>query len=128
MLQIGLGKAYDNVDWSFLSELMAHMGFGVRMSLLIYPIGVDAISYVMLNGGVTMSIPICKSMRQGCPLIPLLFAIVTHPILVHFHQLALDGVLEGLCLPSRKPCVAQALADDHIMFLGAKSNNIAKAM
>ena len=94
----------------FLSDLMVHMGFGVRMSRLIYTLGDDAISYVMLNGCIIMQIPICKSVRQRCPLSPLTFAIVTHPMLVHFHQLALDRVLKGLSLPSGKHFVPQALA------------------
>ena len=69
----------------FLSDLMVHMGFGVRMSQLIYTLGDDAISYVMLNGCIIMQIPICKSVQQGCLLTPLLFGIITHLILVNFH-------------------------------------------
>ena len=52
------------------------MGFGPPMSCLIYLLGQDAVSLVMLNGGVTSDIALTRSVRQGCPLSPLLFAIV----------------------------------------------------
>ena len=58
----------------------------------------------------------------------LLFAIVTHPILVKMHELAICGDIVGLVLPSGKQLIAQALADDSFLFLKAHPSNIAKAM
>jgi hypothetical protein len=52
---------------------------------------------------------------------------VTHAILVKLHQLAKINYLVRLRLPSSKSFVAQALANDHIMFLGANPTNIVKA-
>ena len=49
-------EAYDHVNWSFVSGLMHTMGFGPRMSRLTYLLGQDAVSRVMLNGGVTSDI------------------------------------------------------------------------
>ena len=103
------------------------MGFGDRMSNLIYTLGDASMSYVMLNGGVTQPISVRRSVRQGCPLSPLLFTIVTHSILVKLHNMTADGDLVGLILPSGRQCIAQALADDHFMFLGATCNNVTKA-
>ena len=34
LLQLDIEKAYDNVDWSFINQWMAHMGFGDCMSKL----------------------------------------------------------------------------------------------
>ena len=56
MVQLDLEKAYDHVNWSFVSGLMHTMGFGPRMSRLIFLLGQDAVSRVMLNGGVTSDI------------------------------------------------------------------------
>ena len=83
-------------------------------------------SYVILNG-VTQPISVRWPGRQGCPISPLLFTIVTHSILVKLHNMAVDGDLVGLRLPSGRQCIAQALADDHFMFLGATCNNVTKA-
>ena len=128
LLQLDIEKAYDNVDWSFIHQLMSHMGFGDRMSKLIYTLGEGSVSHVMFNGGVTQPISIRRSVRQGCPVSPLLFTIVTHPILVKLHNMAMEEELLGLRLPSGKPCIVQALADDHIMFLAPIRENICKTI
>jgi hypothetical protein len=128
MIQLDIEKAYDHVSWSFLAQLMSEMGFGIRMARLTFMLGLGAVSHVMLNGGVTQAIPLTRSVRQGCPLSPLLFSIVTHPILVKMHELAISRDIVGLVLPSGKQLIAQALADDSFLFLKAQPNNIAKAM
>ena len=104
------------------------MGFGDRMSKLIYTLGEGSVSHVMFNGGVTQPISIRRSVRQGCPVSPLLFTIVTHPILVKLHNMAMEEELLGLRLPSGKPCIVQALADDHIMFFAPIRGNIGKTI
>ena len=78
----------------------------------------------MLNGGVTPKVFLTRSMRHGCPLSSLVFAIVTHPLLVMLSNLAtnVDGV--GLHLPSGGQLVAQALADESFMFLQASKENL----
>ena len=58
------------------------MMFGPRMYLFIFLLGQNATSRVMLNGGVTPKVFLTRSVQQGCPLSPLLFAIVTHHLLV----------------------------------------------
>ena len=65
---------------------------------------------------------------EGCPLSYLRFGIVAHPILVILQSMARDRELEGLSLRSGKSCIAQALANDHLMFLGALRENIMNAM
>ena len=51
---------------------------------------------------------------------------MTHPILVKLHNMAMEEELLGLRWPSGKPCIVQALADDHIMFLAPRRENISK--
>ena len=116
MVQLDLEKAYDHVNWSFLSSVMYSMGFGPRMCRLIFLLGQNVTSRVMLNGGVTPKVFLTRSVRQGCPLSPLLF-VNTHPLLVMFSNLAARGDIVGLHILSGGQLVAQALADDSFMFL-----------
>ena len=51
MVHLHLEKVYEHVNWSFVSGLMHTMGFGPRMSRLIFLLGQDAVFRVMLNGG-----------------------------------------------------------------------------
>ena len=53
MVQLDLEKAYDHVNWSIVFGLMLTIGFGPRMSCLIFLLGQDVVSRVMLNGGIT---------------------------------------------------------------------------
>ena len=59
---------------------------------------------------------------------PLLFAIVTHPLLVMLSRLVTNGDIVGLHLSSRGQLVAHALADDSFMFLQASRENLEKGM
>ena len=77
------------------------------------------VSQVMLNGGVTSDISLTRSVLQGYPLSPLLFAIVTHLLLVMLSRLATNDDILGLHLPSGGQLVVQALVDDSFMFLQA---------
>ena len=79
---------------------MSHMGICDRMSKLIYTLGEGSVSHVMFNGGVTQPISIRRLVRQGSPVSPLLFTIVTHLILVKLHNMAMEEELLGLRLPS----------------------------
>ena len=74
-MQLHLEKTYDHVD---------HMSFalGPPISHHIFLLGQNATSWVMLKGGVTSKIPLTRLVQQGCPLSTLLFAIVTHSLLV----------------------------------------------
>ena len=82
----------------------------------------------MLNGGVTLDISFTRSVRQGCPLSPLLFAIGTHPLLVMLSRLETNVDIVGLHLPSGRQLVAQAFSDDSFMFLQASRENLEKGM
>ena len=71
------------------------MGFGPRMSRLIFIFGQDAVSRVMLNVGVTLDIALMRFVCQGCPLSPLLFATITHPLLMILSKLTTNGDVVG---------------------------------
>ena len=88
MIQLDIVKAYDHVSRFFVSQLISHMSFGIRMSRLTFMLGPSAVPRVMLNGEGMKSIPLKTSIQQGCPLSPsLLFTIATHPIIVKMHEL-----------------------------------------
>ena len=57
MVQLDLEKAYKHVNWSFVSRLMHTMGFGPRMSHLIFLLGQDAVSpdYILIGGSLVSS-------------------------------------------------------------------------
>ena len=56
----------------------------------------NAISYVMLNDGVTLKVFLTRSLRQGYPVSPLLLAFVIHTSLVMLSNLATSSDIVGL--------------------------------
>ncbi|MCO5583244.1 hypothetical protein L7F22_037153 [Adiantum nelumboides] len=63
----------------------------------------------MINGGATSPVSLTRSLHQGCPLNPLLFALVTHPMLALLSQLAQNGEVVGLTLPLGSCCAVRSI-------------------
>ncbi|MCO5613121.1 hypothetical protein L7F22_067396 [Adiantum nelumboides] len=124
IVQLDLEKAFNQLNWSFLDELMHAMGFGPCMSNIMYTIGSGSISHVMMNSGVMEPVTLSRSVRPSCPLSPLFFAIATHPILTLLTHLEMRQEVVGLSLRLGHQMVGQSLADDSCMFLKATIENI----
>ena len=97
------------------------------MSNAIHMLGSGADSVISLNGFLTSPIPICRSVHQGCPLSPLLFAVATHPLICMLEKLSLDRILHGVHLP-QKSLTGLGFADDTLMFLKASNQNPATCL
>ncbi|MCO5574026.1 hypothetical protein L7F22_027804 [Adiantum nelumboides] len=50
MFQIDFVKAFDTVQWDFISSVLTTLGFGPHISGFIYLIGQNAYSRVIING------------------------------------------------------------------------------
>ncbi|MCO5573527.1 hypothetical protein L7F22_027298 [Adiantum nelumboides] len=50
MFQIDFEKAFDTVQWDFVSSIMTKMGFGARISGFINLLGLNAYSRIVING------------------------------------------------------------------------------
>lgn len=96
LMQLDVNKAFNFVNWTFIHQNMLKMGFGPRMASIIFLLGQDAKSSVLLNGLLTSAICIKCSARQRFPLSPLLFAMATHPLYCMLESLSDIGVLHGL--------------------------------
>ena len=124
LLQLDFAKAFDSVDWGFISQTLSKMGFGPRISNTMFMLGQGSQSVISINGHLTDPINICRSVRQGCPLSPLLFAVATHPLFCMLERLSLDGILHGLRVQNRH-LAGLGFADDTLMFLKASNDNLA---
>ena len=123
LMQLDFAKAFDSVSWGFISKTLHHMGFGSRISNAIHMLGGGATSVLSINGCITDPITIHRSVRQGCPLSPLLFAVATHPLFCMLEKVSNDGILHGLRLQN-KNLSGLGFADDTLMMLRATNQNI----
>ena len=110
LLSLDLEKAFDRVNHVFLFQVLAGMGFGVRVQGLIGLLYMGAKSKVKLNGRLTRGFSIGRSVRQGCPLSPLLFSFVMETLVARVER---DGGLRGLPVaPGAERVKVVPFADD----------------
>lgn len=105
LLKIDIAKAFDSIAWTFLLEVLAHMGFGQRWRDWISCILSTASTKIILNGRPGRRIcHACRGVRQGDPLSPMLFVLIMEVLNHLFGWLDDQGFLTPLRitgLPSR---------------------------
>lgn len=73
--KLDMSKAYDQVQWDFMKQVMLRMGFATRWIETIMKC-ITTISYlVIMNGKLGEKFQPCRGLRQGDPLSPFLFLI-----------------------------------------------------
>ena len=93
-------KAFDRMDWRFMRATLSEMGFGssfIRWVDLFYT-GVQ--SAVIVNGYLSGFFSLSRGVRQGCPLSPLLYVLVSEVLAVNIGGQS----SHHWPFPSRGPC------------------------
>lgn len=80
LLTIDAERAFDRVHWPYLEQVLAHAGFGEKLSTRILNCYRLPKAIVRVNGHTSSRFPIGRGTRQGCHLSPLLFALYMEPL------------------------------------------------
>lgn len=118
MLQIDLDKAFDRVQHSFLFAVLSHVKVGhiilegVRMAYK------GCSTRLIINNALTDKIRVNSSVRQGCPLSPLLFALYLEPLCL---SIITNSRVHGFSLPTAEVKLL-AYADDVAIFCADKKS------
>lgn len=118
-------KAYDSVRWDFLEECLRHYGFGedfIRWVLILLE---DAGARVIVNGRVTDRVDVGRSVRQGCPLAPALYILLTDYLI---HCIKVDVRIKGLVDPRGNKHKVSGLADDMLLALLPREGSLEAAL
>ena len=126
MLLLDFEKAYDRVNWTFLREVMAKMGFHNKWIEQVMSLNENAAAAVIVNGEISKTFRLQRSVRQGCPLAPYLF-LLTVDVLGQMLQHPGCGV-QGLRLPDRTMITNQMFADDTLLLLDGNRENLDRAL
>jgi hypothetical protein len=126
MLLLDFEKAYDRVNWTFLKQTMASMGFDSTWINQVMSLNENASASVIVNGVQSKNFRLQRSVRQGCPLAPYLF-LLTVDVLGQMLQHP-DNQVRGLQLPDNTYITNQMFADDTLLFLDGTVDNMDRAL
>jgi hypothetical protein len=112
--QLDITKAFNTVDWSFLLEVLAKLGFGQRWISMICGLLGTASTRVVVNGVAGDLIYNRCRLRHGDPYSPL-FDSVMDVLHLLFERAAAVGLLSSLSAGLRHR--TSMYADDVVMFL-----------
>jgi Reverse transcriptase (RNA-dependent DNA polymerase) len=96
VLKVDFEKAYDRVNWSFLLEMLRSRGFGQKWTLWIDNLLKGAQTCINFNGSLTSYFTCKRGLRQGDPLSPLMFDLVTDTLCQILTRGKNVGIIEGL--------------------------------
>ena len=118
VLTIDFQGAFDNLSHEYLFEVLYKYGFRERFRKRICNIYNNATSSVQINGYRFCPFPIKSSIRQGCPLSMILYAMCINPLLC-----TLENSLHGLRIGRHRARTSVvAYADDVTIFVTAPTD------
>ncbi len=80
LIALDAEKAFDRVEWDYLFFTLGKFGFGEKFVSWVRLLYASPQAMVRTNGTNSEYFCLHRSTRQGCPLSPLLFAIVMEPL------------------------------------------------
>ena len=127
--KIDFDKAYDRVEWDFILQSLQDMGFGKTFTKYVHCLFGNAKTFVALNGQLSPSISLMRSIRQGCPLAPLLFVMVADALGWLVQDAIQQGQIQGVAIPGiEKDLCLQQFADDTNSFIHNDSVSVSSFM
>ncbi len=109
VLGIDWNTAFDRVEHEYLFRVLEKFGFGVKMIGWVRRLYEKAKSCIKINGVLTDKFELGRSVRQGCPLSALLYAISVEPLATLIKR---DKRIVGIELPYGGMCIINQYADD----------------
>ena len=105
VLSLDQEKAFDRVDWSFMLATLSKMGFGPSFLHWVCLFYTGVHSCVNVNGYLSSFFVLSHGVRQGCPLSPMLYVLVSEVLAVNIRA---NPRITGLSIPgSQTPLAAQ---------------------
>lgn len=127
ILKIDFEKAFNSVNWSFLTQALAQFGFGTTLIDWIKNYYREAKMSVLVNGSATKEFSPSRGLRQGDPLSPLLFILVVEVLSSMIKKAVHDGTFKGIKLAGKSNVVTHVqFADDTLIFVNDDLDSLKK--
>ncbi|GJT70370.1 cysteine-rich receptor-like protein kinase [Tanacetum coccineum] len=96
LLKIDFEKAYDSVNWKFITDTMGQIGFGDKWCKWVEVCLNSATVLVLVNGSPTNEFIMERGVRQGDPLSPFLFLVAAEGLNVTLNEAVSKGIFKGV--------------------------------
>ncbi|WVZ96322.1 hypothetical protein U9M48_041977 [Paspalum notatum var. saurae] len=120
LLKLDMTKAFGSVSWSFLLEILQHLGFGRKWCNLISLLLSTSSTQVLINGQPGQNIFHLRGLRQGDPLSLMLFILVMDVLNSLVAEASQRNLLQPI-LVSHNPHRVSLYADDVVLFVRPSS-------
>jgi hypothetical protein len=123
-VKLDMHKAYDRVEWGFLRDMMAKLGFDERWVNMIMTC-VTTVNYrVWFNSDETETFSPTRGLRQGDPLSPYLFLLCGEGLSSLLAYEEENGGIQGIRVCRSAPSVSHLFfADDSLILMKADASN-----
>nr|GEY27840.1 RNA-directed DNA polymerase, eukaryota [Tanacetum cinerariifolium] len=117
IFKVDFEKAYDSVRWDFIDTILKKFGFGDKWCKWIHSCLQSSRGSILINGSPMPEFQFFKGLKQGDPLSPFLFILVTESLHLSFQRVVDVGLFSGIKLDSSMSVSHLFYADDAI-FMG----------
>lgn len=124
LLLLDFKKAYDRVEWKFISMMLQSFGFPSYFCNVVQTFLNDACAQIEINGSISNPFPLSRSIRQGCPFAPTLFVIVAEALFYILRDNTLSPKVRGLHLPNNDELINSHFSNDTAIFFELSENNL----
>lgn len=125
ILSLDAHMAFDKVEWPFLFAVLHSIGFGRKFCAWVRLLYTRPLAHVAVNGRMSAYFPLSRGTRQGCPLSPLLFALMLEPLAVWIRQ---DPIIRGLRWTQGWEDRVSLYADDMLLYLASPTCSITRIL
>nr|GEZ61492.1 RNA-directed DNA polymerase, eukaryota, reverse transcriptase zinc-binding domain protein [Tanacetum cinerariifolium] len=112
IFKVDFEKAYDSVRWDFVDIILKKFGFGEKWCKWIHSCLQSSRGSILINGSPTPEFQFFKGLKQGDPLSPFLFILVT----------------ESLHLSFQRVCVGPPLKKSKLMGIAVDASRVEQAI
>ena len=121
LINLDQSKAFDRVDHAFLEAVLSAASFRVDFRTWICLLNASPRVMVEVNGVRSEPFTLTRSIRQGCPLLPMLYILALEPFL---RKLKANLALRGLTLPGASEVARYTAYADDISVLVTSSAEV----
>lgn len=123
-LKKDMSKAYDRIEWNFISQVLERLGFpAIWVNWIMQCVSTVSYSY-LVNDSVYGEVKPYRGIRQGDPLSPFIFILCSEVLSGMCKKTEREGRLQGVRVARGSPRVSHLLfADDTMIFCLASSTS-----